>query len=469
VELDVDFEGVKVMDDGLFKLAVHYSMVHGHGKEAGDLMIERKHEGDLYTTTLKTTAVPFVRPIISTIISNLEIKLESDRKTKLNLVFVSRDFGTQQVNIRKISDKSLNIVVTSKAILVADLTFKVDDLNLNNDDNDDDDDDSDGAKDDYVDDDNDDDDGDDGDDDDDDDDDLIYKVDDLNMNNFDGIFNILVEGTVFTYKRAHAKKIPVRVNFTGSKNKSGRVVRLNIELFNQEWIMLDANIKKTIKGFDAKIKYKFPFLWSIVQGNALVSGDTSVSPHVFILKLNDEMLTRNSPVDIIVHHVIGSSLVIDVKGGTFDGLHLECKHSNNTKNGRDVSLLLKAREVQVLKTTWSTERINNADEFKFILHDTIDVYPGSFPTELFEQYGLQPFKSRTGEFEFYVDKKERNGLLNKFYAKGRVMKDEEKVFGLLVKAIESPYIFELFAPHIFGLNIGKKEMITLPGKNNSIV
>ena len=56
---------------------------------------------------------------------------------------------------------------------------------------------------------------------------------------------------------------------------------------------------------------------------------------------------------------------------------------------------------------------------------------------------LTPFNTRTGEFEFYVNKKCKNVVLNKFYTKGKVMKDGNKAFELLMTTNEQPYKFPL--------------------------
>merc|ERR1719318_304056 len=56
----------------------------------------------------------------------------------------------------------------------------------------------------------------------------------------------------------------------------------------------------------------------------------------------------------------------------------------------------------------------------------------------------------SGEFEFYVNKADKNVVLNKFYAKGKVMKDSKKALELLMTTNEQPYKFELFAPALLG-------------------
>merc|ERR1711892_752593 len=71
VELDIEFDGGDVVGDGLFKVVVHYSMVHSDGEEKGEVMIERKHVGDIWTTIIKTTAGPHPHPIIPAAITNM--------------------------------------------------------------------------------------------------------------------------------------------------------------------------------------------------------------------------------------------------------------------------------------------------------------------------------------------------------------------------------------------------------------
>merc|ERR1711875_66507 len=184
-----------------------------------------------------------------------------------------------------------------------------------------------------------------------------------------------------------------------------------------------------------------------------LTADTTGSPYVFKLTAPNFFKRwgiEQSSIVITADHKIGSSLVIDAN--ILGGLHLEGKRGDNAKNGRDVSLLVKKGGVQMFKITWSTEKINNANEFKFILHDTLDVNPESMLYKnIISQYKiLTPFNSRVGEFEIYVNKKDKNLVLNKFYAKGNVMKDGNKRFNFLLTTNEKPYKFELFAPSMLG-------------------
>merc|ERR1712002_266466 len=152
-----------------------------------------------------------------------------------------------------------------------------------------------------------------------------------------------------------------------------------------------------------------------------LTADTTGSPYVFKLTAPNFFKRwgiEQPSIDITVDHKIGSSILIDAN--ILGGLHLEGKRGDNDKNGRDVSLMVQRGGVQMFKITWSTEKINNRKEFKFVLHDTLDVNPESMLYKnIISQYKiLTPFTSRTGEFEIYVNKKNKNLVLNKFYAKG---------------------------------------------------
>merc|ERR1719154_197518 len=153
--------------------------------------------------------------------------------------------------------------------------------------------------------------------------------------------------------------------------------------------------------------------------------DTTVSPYKFNLVAPNFFkrwgISQKS-IDITADHQIDKSLVIDAN--IFGGLHFKAE-----KGG-----------VQMIKLTWSTEKINNANEFKFILHDTLEVNPDSILyKKVISQYKiLTPFNKRSGEYEFYVNKKDKNTLFRKFSVKGKVMKDNEKAMQLLMTTNEKP-------------------------------
>merc|ERR1711970_1122359 len=205
--------------------------------------------------------------------------------------------------------------------------------------------------------------------------------------------------------------------------------------------------------------------------------DTTTSPYKFHLdapNIFKRWGISQPSIDVTVAHQIGSSLIIDTN--ILGGLHLEAKRGGNAKGGRDVSVLVKKGGVQMFKLTISTEKIDNANEFKFILHDTFDVNTESvLYKNLISKYKfLTPFTSRTGELEFYINKQERNVLLSKFYLKGKVMKDGAKAVELLLTTNEKPYKIELYAPALLkhiktGMTEAKISVEHNPGQLLSVV
>merc|ERR1712013_276099 len=518
VEVDAEFDGGVSMDDGLFKMVVHYSMVHsdGEGEEKGEAMIERKQTGNMWTTTIKTSASPFGgKTIIPEAINNLEIMVESDRQTKLHAKYVNPTKNRDMyINIDRIPGQSLHLEIVN-----GDRKH-----------------------------------------------DLTFKVGDLNFRKMDGIFNVAVEGTSLGEA--------VKGELKGTKKNDVQVLQFELEKGNKKYIQIETKIKMT--GFNIETRTKYSVLGGTIAGKVLLKLENGVfkfentdsttkdsvelsakyvegksleiegkkngesmwtyttnrstknNNKVFEMALDTFMTlnskskvykflsekypygafnTRNNQVIIIINkkeknlfapkfrvevklrkdsekvvdltadttgspyvfkltapnffkrwgieqpsivitsdHKIGSSLVIDAN--ILGGLHLEGKRGDNAKNGRDVSLLVKKGGVQMFKITWSTEKINNKKEFKFILHDTLDVNPESMLYKnIISQYKiLTPFTSRVGEFEIDVNKKDKNLVFNKFYVKGNVMKDKNKALDVLMTTNETPYKFEFFAP-----------------------
>merc|ERR1712233_199172 len=63
---------------------------------------------------------------------------------------------------------------------------------------------------------------------------------------------------------------------------------------------------------------------------------------------------------------------------------------------------------------------------------------------------LTPFSKRHSELEFFWDKKDKNALLNKFYAKAKVEKDSITVADMLITTTTVPYKLHVFLPSVLG-------------------
>merc|ERR1711970_1637141 len=109
-------------------------------------------------------------------------------------------------------------------------------------------------------------------------------------------------------------------------------------------------------------------------------------------------------IDVTVDHKPGSSIVLDAKRG-----------KNAKKEGRYVNVLAKKGGEQMFKLDITYKIVNNKKAFKFTLHDTFEVNTESvlFKNLISKYKFLTPFTSRTGDLEFFFNKKEKNVLLKK--------------------------------------------------------
>merc|ERR1719266_1407229 len=136
-------------------------------------------------------------------------------------------------------------------------------------------------------------------------------------------------------------------------------------------------------------------------------------------------------------HIPGSSIKIETNLG--GNIMIEGQRGDNSKGGRDIHILTKKNNKQMMKIDISTEKTVNDNQIKLVLHDSVEIDPEALLyKKIVRNYRLlTPFNKRTGEFVFFLNKKERNVLLNKFYVKGEVKKDGQTVMKALLTKIYS--------------------------------
>merc|ERR1711950_1690 len=157
------------------------------------------------------------------------------------------------------------------------------------------------------------------------------------------------------------------------------------------------------------------------------------------------------------------------------GIFIEGTRGMNDKGGRDIHILTKKAGKQMMKFDLSTEKMINDDQIMIKLHDSLEIDPDSalFRRVVSKYRFLTQFQKRTGEYEFYVNKKERNVLLHKFHVKGEVKKDGQTAMKLLLSTDEKPYKFELFLPILLNkiysdMNEYKMSVDHVPGDHLNI-
>merc|ERR1711994_1045428 len=130
------------------------------------------------------------------------------------------------------------------------------------------------------------------------------------------------------------------------------------------------------------------------------------------------------------------------------GIKIDAQRGDNSKGGRDINIRTEKAGKQMMKVDISTEKTVNDNEIKLVLRDAVEVDPDSvLYRRIVRNYRLlTPFNKRTGEFEIFVNKQSRNILLNKFYVKGEVKKDDETVMKALLTTNEKPYKMSLYMP-----------------------
>merc|ERR1712158_350877 len=177
--------------------------------------------------------------------------------------------------------------------------------------------------------------------------------------------------------------------------------------------------------------------------------DSTGTPYTFYFEAPNVFRRWNIHYDHIegtMTHIPGSSIKIETN--LEGGIEISGQRGDNSKGGRDIHILTKKAGKQMMKVDISTEKTVNDNEIKLVLRDSVEVDPDSVLYRyIVRNYRLlTPFNKRTGEFEFFVNKQAKNVLLNKFYVKGEVKKDDETVMKALLTTNEKPFKMSLYLP-----------------------
>merc|ERR1711953_666050 len=176
-----------------------------------------------------------------------------------------------------------------------------------------------------------------------------------------------------------------------------------------------------------------------------------IAPNVF-----DRWNINYDKIEGKMTHIPGSSIKIETNLG--GDIVIEGQRGNNNKGGRDIHILTKKANKQMMKVDISTEKTVDNNQIKLVLKDSVEIDPDSvLYRKIVRNYRLlTPFNKRTGEFEIFLNKNEKSILLNKFYVKGEVKKDEQTVMKALMTTNEKPYKMSLYLPAL--LNKEEYEM-----------
>merc|ERR1711909_268935 len=124
----------------------------------------------------------------------------------------------------------------------------------------------------------------------------------------------------------------------------------------------------------------------------------------------------------------------------------------NSLGGRTIDILTSKAGVEMLTYHADTSKVDTAAMFKVGLKGELTLNPESllYRTVVGKYQFLTPFRTRSSDLEFMVDRVNKNAFLNKFHAKAKVDKDSTNVLNLEISTDHQPYKFHIFCPAIFG-------------------
>merc|ERR1711910_76878 len=485
VQLHAKFDGGASNADGLFTMEVDYHFEHkdGSGTEEGSMKVVREKRGGMWHTDIKTEAHPFSgRHIIPARINNMEFEIESDRQTKLKGKYVNAHMGRDITwDIVRQPGKNIKAVITRGGVTSTiegtlnksgqdmDVTVKADIRGVKYD----------GkvsvktaADKTKV--------------------DVLIKKGSENVLQMQsevqikgskfrlrskysvmggkvaqGVFNAKYQNNKLTFE-ADPYKLDVELHLGTSIKveafKDGQSMwtyeTLREDKSTPAAIQWEANSKMTLNPASKLHKFiednypfgafqtrtnnfklfidrhnrnfllrKFKINFDVVKdGNKVIdiSGNTVDAPYQFSASapnLFERLNIAQNPLTMTINHQRGSFLIIDTN--IAGGMKLDAKQSPNAgTGGRNIDIVTTKGGVQMWKY-----RI------------------------------LTPFAKRHSDLEFFWDKKNKNVVMNKWYAKAQVTKDGAKVADVLISTNQQPYKFHVFLPSLLGkLRSGMQEV-----------
>merc|ERR1712158_229942 len=211
---------------------------------------------------------------------------------------------------------------------------------------------------------------------------------------------------------------------------------------------------------------KFKINFDVVKDGQKVidiSGNTVDSPYQFSFSapnLFERLNIAQNPLTLTINHQRGSFLIIE--SNIAGGMKLDAKQSPNAgTGGRNIDIVTTKGGVQMWKYSAVTSKVNDANQLKVGLKGDFELNPQSLLYRLVvSKYRiLTPFAKRHSDLEFFWDKKNKNVVMNKWYAKAQVTKDGAKVVDVLISTNQQPYKFHVFLPSLLGkLRSGMQEV-----------
>jgi len=195
--------------------------------------------------------------------------------------------------------------------------------------------------------------------------------------------------------------------------------------------------------------------FNIIKDDVLVLdmvADTMTSPYNFTIcarNLFRLMNIHQEAITMTVDYMRGSHFIIDANVG--GGFHLEARQAYNSLGGRAINILISEADVEVFTYHADTSKVDTVSLLKFGFKGDMMLNPESilYRTVFTKYQFLTPFRTRSSDLEFMVDRVHKNDFLNKFHIKSKVDKDGVNVLNLEISTNHKPFKFYFFYPVLF--------------------
>merc|ERR1712055_775442 len=485
VQLHAKFDGGASNADGLFTMEVDYHFEHkdGSGTEEGSMKVVREKRGGMWHTDIKTEAHPFSgRHIIPARINTMEFEIESDRATKLKGKYVNPNMGRDITwDIVRQPGKNIKAIITRGGVTSTiegtlnksgqdmDITVKADirgvkydgkvsvksaadktkvdvlikkgsesvlqmssEVQIK------------GSK--FR---------------------LRSKYSIMGGKVAQGVFNAKYQNNKLTFE-ADPYRLDIELHLGRSIKveafKDGQSMwtyeTLREDKSTPAAIQWEANSKMTLNPASKLHKFiqdnypfgafqtrtnnfklfidrhnrnfllrKFKINFDVVKdGNKVIdiSGNTVDAPYQFSASapnLFERPNIAQNPLTMTINHQRGSFLIIDTN--IAGGMKLDAKQSPNAgTGGRNIDIVATKGGAMMWKYNSVTSKVNDANQLKVGLKGDFELNPQSLLYKMVvSKYRiLTPFSKRHSDLEFFWDKKNKNVVMNKFYAKAKIDK-----------------------------------------------
>jgi len=198
-----------------------------------------------------------------------------------------------------------------------------------------------------------------------------------------------------------------------------------------------------------KIEYKITKDGVIVLD---MVADTRASPYNFNLRANNLFRMMNIHEDAItltVDYMRGSHIIIDTNIG--GGVHMEARQADNSLGGKAIDMRMSEADVEMFTYHADTSKVDTDSILKFGFKGDMMINPESILYRtVFTKYPFfTPFRTRSSDLEFMVDRVHRNNFLNKFHIKSKVDMDGVNALNLEISTNHKPYKLYFFYPTLF--------------------